>query len=962
MTRDGGYLTPRQQRRLSRAVSLIERQTGDGGVTPFGREVFPTLAFADEQINAQDTGLATFATTDYFSPTRGSRRITVYNLTNNVVSTDELIAIEYYNLEQGGGAWVYRVGSPATKIGCPRDPIWTAYTSDPFHRTTTGLSDSLVITNLRENLLPLYLREGNGVFYDRSTGDFTTEVGYYRIAAQVQVIINIPDNSLVSVWAYIQDTDGSGLSGAQSRSEYTFSNDSGVAQGYTFVLHINDIFPPNAGPTFRLVTGWSSKKGSITVSATFTGQNVLITRLINCTQAESPPVPIGPGDLCDFTTTAYFWQSESNYSTVSGTTKQWSVSDLACTSGVTWEQATATAPDDTSNTINSIATLTFGGSGEHLDIVGATELEVSDTATIKEMWLSFKFTRIGPPGTGAAGDEAFTGDSAGANDFFGRNEYGYLEMIANGVASEFGKLCLADDEPHVLRIENTGTNGEYRVTLDNYYTHTIDNGTADFVVDRLGEDGSGNRDLECQIMDLYFCEALDADDEFTTWEYLMENRINASATIFSEPVGDDSTLNDLFLTPDASPVTTPRTCEPGPGTLTWDTGDESGFDITGGQLVLTTTGSATPTSGFTGDSQTRQAGLRMECRVEMSDGAQESCYIGWMSSTTTADSSKRGGLQFSNDINSHLGWAYHDGTGNYVAEFPGFHTANASEHFIAVVLRANGYHVFAEHCGQLRHIMADHRGSTATLYPGLINGSGNFALDYFRVRGSTWQPTPLWSDSFTRANSDTIGAADDAGAEETGGQTPTWTEVAVNTGNAQIVSNALVNSSTTAGDQVFVITNDTGQTADVMIEATLLLSDWAAVVFNYVNSSNYWFLSVAADDGAGTDFTGSSGAGNVELYEVVSGTETRRGNASTPGSMNKGDTIRVWVHAYDDTVACEAVEDGGLASMAEITYRATDRPNKSGYQHGLYLDNEVTSNPSSCTRFVCWPINVSNYV
>lgn len=71
MTQQGNYLTPRQSARVARAVSKIEHSGGGGGQLQFGRDVAPTLAFADAQIAPQSSGLATFAADSYFSPVRG---------------------------------------------------------------------------------------------------------------------------------------------------------------------------------------------------------------------------------------------------------------------------------------------------------------------------------------------------------------------------------------------------------------------------------------------------------------------------------------------------------------------------------------------------------------------------------------------------------------------------------------------------------------------------------------------------------------------------------------------------------------------------------------------------------------------------------------------------------------------------------------------------------------------------
>lgn len=76
-------------------------------------------------------------------------------------------------------------------------------------------------------------------------------------------------------------------------------------------------------------------------------------------------------------------------------------------------------------------------------------------------------------------------------------------------------------------------------------------------------------------------------------------------------------LQDEFTTPDAAPVASPRTCEPGPGTITFtDTGNR--LSISGGQLVI---GSDTTAYLAIGTAQTRAAGLAFFFKASVSTGS-----------------------------------------------------------------------------------------------------------------------------------------------------------------------------------------------------------------------------------------------------------------------------------------------------------------------------------------------------
>lgn len=102
-------------------------------------------------------------------------------------------------------------------------------------------------------------------------------------------------------------------------------------------------------------------------------------------------------------------------------------------------------------------------------------------------------------------------------------------------------------------------------------------------------------------------------------------------------------LRDEFTTTEGAPLTSPRTCEPGPGTLTiTDTGNK--WSITGGVLTPsgTTTGTSDPRIVYT-TGRTAASGLGFIARVMRNTGTfQQSPYAGFSTTAATSDSATYG--------------------------------------------------------------------------------------------------------------------------------------------------------------------------------------------------------------------------------------------------------------------------------------------------------------------------------
>lgn len=94
-------------------------------------------------------------------------------------------------------------------------------------------------------------------------------------------------------------------------------------------------------------------------------------------------------------------------------------------------------------------------------------------------------------------------------------------------------------------------------------------------------------------------------------------------------------LLDEFTTDDAAPITSPRTCEPGPGTLTL-TDPANKFSITGGKLAIAAGASAEPNPSFVADTFARAVGLAMLVTIDRTGGSGV-MQTGW---TTTSVSDR----------------------------------------------------------------------------------------------------------------------------------------------------------------------------------------------------------------------------------------------------------------------------------------------------------------------------------
>jgi len=114
-----------------------------------------------------------------------------------------------------------------------------------------------------------------------------------------------------------------------------------------------------------------------------------------------------------------------------------------------------------------------------------------------------------------------------------------------------------------------------------------------------------------------------------------------SLMLEKNPNALDWLLQDEFTTAEAAPLTSPRTCEPGPGTFPTITDSNSKFSIAGGKLLVATGTAAN--DGIWSGLLTRAIGLSAMGLVNVS--AVNGLYFGW-------DTNNSGGI--SESIRFHL--------------------------------------------------------------------------------------------------------------------------------------------------------------------------------------------------------------------------------------------------------------------------------------------------------------------
>lgn len=197
-------------------------------------------------------------------------------------------------------------------------------------------------------------------------------------------------------------------------------------------------------------------------------------------------------------------------------------------------------------------------------------------------------------------------------------------------------------------------------------------------------------------------------------------------------------LRDEFTTDEAAPLTTPRTCEPGPGTLLIaDT--ENKISISGGALAVAG-GKSIPVYGDPGmwvGAQARAAGLVAVYRFSAASFAGADWLLGWDNGQSN--------FAITHSFFALSGTLYPYFIGSFLA---GVSTglAGSTNYRIAISLRSSGafYLIKGGAFAEWTMMWLVANDNTATLYPSITSKSGTYSVDYMRVS----QMTGDWSSDY----------------------------------------------------------------------------------------------------------------------------------------------------------------------------------------------------------------------
>jgi len=199
-------------------------------------------------------------------------------------------------------------------------------------------------------------------------------------------------------------------------------------------------------------------------------------------------------------------------------------------------------------------------------------------------------------------------------------------------------------------------------------------------------------------------------------------------------------FRDQFVTADDSPVTSPRTAEPGPGTLTVTELDGT-WAVAGDKLAFTAQGtpSTADLSARVTSSVDRLAGRAVAATLNLSSAAGVSAYVGWWNSTTLSNS-PRSGLRLSGTTLQKRS------AGNALAIGA---IGTGTDYGLLVVLKSasdGGSWLFVKggaFGSSYKLLFHDFADTTSPLYAGVANESGAGTFDDLRVIDRVGPPAAL---------------------------------------------------------------------------------------------------------------------------------------------------------------------------------------------------------------------------
>ena len=384
---------------------------------------------------------------------------------------------------------------------------------------------------------------------------------------------------------------------------------------------------------------------------------------------------------------------------------------------------------------------------------------------------------------------------------------------------------------------------------------------------------------------------------------------------------------DEFTTPDDNPVTSPRTCEPGPGTITVPRDAEGKLSISGGNLVfgdMTTAG--WDRLGVKTMAVTRAPGVALVVSFVPSVGAL--AVLGFHIGNTTATYVGFDGL----------GLYPHTSTVFYLqpSAGAGIHSGQTwvagTEYTVAIVLMATGRYIALRVAGQWLLLLHDLGGAVTPLYGGVSVYDSVLTCPSMRVLDLT-DPANAntngvdWSDPYGLAIvrdtfTDTNGVALAAHTPETGGP---WT---VHTSALTVQSNAATSPDTSGA------TVDAAN-AGVLVTMTVTGTPAADVqlLMRYTDVNNHWQLH----------YTGTA----LQLREVTGGVTTSRGSTTT--TLANGDMLLCRLRTTD--IRCYKRAAAGVYS-ALTAY--TSASHQTATRHGFQ-----TIAAAPVTDFTVYPIDIT---
>lgn len=303
-------------------------------------------------------------------------------------------------------------------------------------------------------------------------------------------------------------------------------------------------------------------------------------------------------------------------------------------------------------------------------------------------------------------------------------------------------------------------------------------------------------------------------------------------------------LRDDFQDTRAAGAVNGTPATPGPGTRVVVDTDGDALSITGGQAVFANPNNVHGDPGLWYEAVTRIAGRMLLVSLVTGDVTNQA-YAGF--DTDQASYPFENWLSYGSD---NL-YASYQGTGPIVAT-----SLDSTPYRLAIVLRTIGAAFFMRVGGNWILLWWGAQGSTATLYPELGIKDATLSADWIRIPDALWLPTPLAYDTFTRANSDTLGNTEIVGPDAQGVQPRAWTTIG---GDLDIVGNVVV-----GGDAQSELITDGDMEADPTnnwLAGVATLAEEAVIVHGGAKS-----LKVTATGGAAHARQSISGLTATKLY------------------------------------------------------------------------------------------------